>query len=88
MHLRRMLATNEDLARKIEVLERKVGKHDADLQAILNVLQELLQPPAAAKRPMGFVGPGKKYWGSDRVMATCTGSRISAILHGAVEYNL
>ncbi len=61
VHLRRMLATNEDLARKIEALERKVGKHDADLQAILNVLQELLQPPAAAKRPMGFVGPGKKY---------------------------
>src|ERR1019366_5382815 len=61
VRLRKMLATNEDLARKIEALERKVGKHDADLQAILHVLQELLQPPAAAKRPMGFVGPGKKY---------------------------
>ena len=27
VHLRQMLATNEDLARKIEALERKVGKH-------------------------------------------------------------
>jgi hypothetical protein len=26
-----MLATNQDLARKIEALERKVGKHDAGL---------------------------------------------------------
>jgi hypothetical protein len=61
VHLRQMLATNQDLARQIEALERKVGKHDADLQAILSVLQKLLQPPAApAKRPIGFLGPGKK----------------------------
>lgn len=60
VHLRRMIATNEDLAPKIEALERKVGKHDADLQSILNVLQKLLQPPPAAKRAIGFVEPGKK----------------------------
>jgi hypothetical protein len=61
VHLRQMLAMNQDLARKIEALERKVGKHDADVQAILSVLQKLLQPPAApAKRPIGFVGSGKK----------------------------
>jgi hypothetical protein len=57
VHLRQMLATNEDLARKIETLERKEGKHDADLQAILKVLQKLLQPPATAKRRIGFVRP-------------------------------
>jgi hypothetical protein len=61
VHLRRMLSTNEDLARKIEALERKVGKHDADLEAVLDVLRKLLQPPPEpAKRPIGFVGPGKK----------------------------
>jgi len=59
VHLRQMLATNSDLARKIEALERKVGKHDTDLQAILNVLQKLLQPPAPARRPIGFVGPAR-----------------------------
>jgi hypothetical protein len=60
VHLRQMIATNEDLVRKIESLERKVGKHDADLQAIWSALQKLLQPPpAAAKQPIGFVGPGK-----------------------------
>jgi len=61
VHLRQMLATNQGLARKIEALERKVGKHDADLQAILSVLQKLLQPPPApAKRPIGFIGSGKR----------------------------
>jgi len=61
VHLRQMLAANRDLARKIEALERKVGKHDADLHAVLNALKKLLQPPPAPpKRPIGFVGPGKK----------------------------
>ena|ERR1035437_2499205 len=60
VHLRQLLATNQDLARKIEALERKVGKHDADLQAILNVLRKLLQPTPPAKRPIGFVGTEKK----------------------------
>lgn len=57
VHLRQMLAANQDLARKIAALEGKVGKHDADLQAILNVLQKLLHPPAPAKRSIGFVRP-------------------------------
>jgi hypothetical protein len=61
VHLRQMLATNQDLARKIGALERKVGKHDADLQALLSALQKLLQPPPMPpKRPFGFVGPGKR----------------------------
>ncbi len=60
IQLRQLLATNRDLAQKIEALERKVGKHDADLQAILRALQQLLQPPVRpGKHPMGFVGPGK-----------------------------
>jgi seryl-tRNA synthetase len=55
-----MLAANQDLARKVEALERKVGKHDVDLQAVLNALQNLLHPPAPAKRSIGFVRPEKK----------------------------
>jgi hypothetical protein len=56
VHLRQLLATNQDLARKIEALERKVGKHDADLQAVLTILRKLLQPPPTPpKRAIGFV---------------------------------
>jgi hypothetical protein len=60
VHLRQMLAANEDLGRKIEALERKVGKHDVDLQAILSVMQKLLPPSPPAKRTIGFVGSNKK----------------------------
>jgi ORF6N domain-containing protein len=63
VHLRQMLANHQDIARKLEALERKVGKHDADLQSILAVLRTLLQPPPVElkKKPMGFVtGPTRK----------------------------
>jgi hypothetical protein len=60
VHLRQMIAANQDLARKIEALERKVGKHDTDLHAVLNVLERLLQPPAVPKRPIGFPLPNEK----------------------------
>lgn len=60
VRLRQMLATNEDLARKIEAIERKVGKHDSDLESILRILKQLLvPPPPAEKRPIGFVSSPK-----------------------------
>jgi hypothetical protein len=61
VHLRQILTANQDLARKIEGLERKVGKHDTDLRAILRVLRGFVQPaPLPARRPIGFVGLGTK----------------------------
>src|ERR1035441_7015989 len=56
VRLRQMLATNEDLARKIEAIERKVGKHDSDLESILRILKQLpVAAPMCEKRPIGFV---------------------------------
>ena len=61
VHLRQLLATNEQFARKIEALERKVGKHDTDLQGVLAMLRKLLEPPPAPpRRRFGFLSPGKK----------------------------
>jgi hypothetical protein len=61
VRLRQMLATHAELAKKIEGLERKVGKHDTDLQAVLLILQKLLKPsPKDNSRPMGFTLGDKK----------------------------
>jgi ORF6N domain len=61
VHLRQFLATNHQLARKIEALEKKVGKHDVDLQGILAMLRKLLEPPPSLpRRPFGFASSGKK----------------------------
>jgi hypothetical protein len=56
VHLRQMLATHDDLARKIDAIERRVGKHDVELQEVLRILRKLLEPPPVpAKRPLGFM---------------------------------
>lgn len=63
VHLRQLLATHKQIARKIEALESKVGKHDTDLKKILSMLRQLLDPPPVApKRPIGFIvaASGKK----------------------------
>jgi hypothetical protein len=61
VHLRQMLSSNQDLARKIEALERKVGKHDTDLQAVLSALERFVQPSVSApKRSIGFLPPERK----------------------------
>jgi hypothetical protein len=58
VNLRRMLVTHEGLARKIEALEWRVGKHDAELQEVLRILRKLLEPPPTPpKPPLGFMPP-------------------------------
>jgi hypothetical protein len=53
--LRQMLDANQAVARKIELLERKVGEHDVELQEILATLRHLLEPPATPpRRQIGF----------------------------------
>ena len=59
VRLRQFLATNAKLARQIEALEEKVGEHATELQAILDMLQNILEPPPP-RRSIGFVGPGKE----------------------------
>jgi hypothetical protein len=59
VRLRRMLAWSNQIAKKIEALERRVGEHDADLQGILRTLRKLIErpvpPPPPPKRPIGFL---------------------------------
>jgi len=55
VRLRQMLASHNELAAKIEAIERRVGKHDAELQEVFSTLRELLEPPAPPKRSVGFV---------------------------------
>ncbi|MDI6791588.1 MAG: ORF6N domain-containing protein [bacterium] len=44
--LRQMLATNEELRRKIEDIERKLGKYDIQFEAVFDVIERLIAPPA------------------------------------------
>jgi hypothetical protein len=54
--LREMLATNTDLAHKIDALERKYADHNRDIQVIFKAIKKLLEPPPEPpKKRIGFV---------------------------------
>lgn len=52
--LRETLDTNRELARKFAELERRVGKHDEEIAAILKAIRQLMTPPAKPRRQIGF----------------------------------
>jgi ORF6N domain-containing protein len=52
--LRETLETNRELARKFAELEKRVGKHDAKIDAILEAIRQLMAPPAKLRREIGF----------------------------------
>jgi hypothetical protein len=54
VQLRRALETNRELARKFSELERRIDKHDAEIDAILEAIRQLMAPPEKPRREIGF----------------------------------
>ena len=54
IRLREWIATHKELARKLNELERKIEKHDADIQSIFHAIRELVTPSDKPKRQIGF----------------------------------
>jgi hypothetical protein len=52
--LRETLETNRELARKFAELEKRVGKHDKKIDAILEAIRQLMAPPEKPRREIGF----------------------------------
>jgi hypothetical protein len=52
VQLRRMLASNEDLARKLAALEKK---YDAQFKVVFDAIRQLMTPPEPNKRKIGFL---------------------------------
>ncbi len=51
VRLRRMLASNAELARKLAELERK---YDTQFKVVFNAIRALMAPPRPQRRPIGF----------------------------------
>ena len=58
--LREMLASNKDLAAKLNAMEHKIESHDQAIAGVLNAIRELMRPPETKKLPIGFVTPQEK----------------------------
>jgi hypothetical protein len=54
VRLRELLASNAELARKLNELERKLEGHDETITAILSAIRELMNPPVPKRRGIGF----------------------------------
>lgn len=54
VQLRDLLASNRELAQKFAELERKLATHDQAITGILKAIHELMNPPAAQHRGIGF----------------------------------
>jgi hypothetical protein len=52
VRLRQILASNAQLARKLEALEKK---YDAQFKVVFDAIRELMKPPEPSKRTIGFV---------------------------------
>ena len=50
-HLRQLLSTHKDLARKLETLEKK---YDHQFKVVFDAIRQLMTPPVTPKRRIGF----------------------------------
>ena len=57
VRLREVFASNQELAAKLDQLEKKLSSHDQAIVGILEAIRQLMRPPAATSRPIGFVTP-------------------------------
>lgn len=54
--LREMIATNKDLAKRLDDLEKK---YDTQFEVVFDAIRQLITPPVPKKKPIGFRVSGK-----------------------------
>ncbi|MEO8680170.1 MAG: ORF6N domain-containing protein [Vicinamibacterales bacterium] len=59
IRLREAAAGHAELLAKLQVMERKLGRHDVELKEVFDVLRRILAPPRAPRRRIGFRLPTK-----------------------------
>ena len=55
VRMRHLLAAHKELTGKLEDLERKIGTHDEQIQAIFEAIRQLMAPPEKTRRKIGFL---------------------------------
>lgn len=52
--LREIVSTHKEFAHKLELLERRIKKHDEEIHSIFEAIRELMTPPEPERKPLGF----------------------------------
>jgi hypothetical protein len=54
VQIREMLSAHKDIAAKVDQLERKLSSHDQAIAGLIDAIRQLMNPPAPARRGIGF----------------------------------
>ncbi len=54
VRMREMLAHHKEVVSKIEQIERKVARHDKEIQTLFDAIKQLIIPPELKKKRIGF----------------------------------
>jgi hypothetical protein len=52
--LRDMVSMHKEIIKKLDELEKKVGKHDSQIIAIFGAIKQMMIKPITGKRDYGF----------------------------------
>jgi phage regulator Rha-like protein len=66
VRMREAFAINRHIVAKLAELERRLESHDADIQEIVETIRELMVPPPAGSRRIGFELPAGSVRGSSK----------------------
>ena len=54
VRMREALAANQQIMAKLTELEHRVESHDGNIQELIEAIRELMEPPPATNRRIGF----------------------------------
>jgi hypothetical protein len=54
VRLREILTTHKELSEKLVQIEKKIGRHDEEIQTLFEAIRRLMQPPEKPRRQIGF----------------------------------
>ena len=54
VQIREMLSAHKDIAAKLDQMERKLSSHDQAIAGLIDAIRQLMAPPVAARRGIGF----------------------------------
>jgi hypothetical protein len=67
VHLRKMMTSHKELAKKLKELEHHIKDHDEQIQAIFEAIQQLITLPEDPKKKIGFTTKeAQKLYGKKR----------------------
>ena len=58
VRMRRAIAGNRNVLNKLAELELRLETHDSEIQSLMDAIRELINPPDAPRRRIGFEAPG------------------------------